>query len=761
VVLLVGGPLVYASVRLDALLTGYVNGLLPELSAKLGRPVRLGRISTAVLAGLEVQLVDLSVGADPTLAATVDAERGPLLQVRSVRLRVAALRAILSFGRSVRIRELSVDGLSLQLVHYPDGTLNLDPLLARLRSEPPAKREPLDATTRAVLLGLRIDALLLRDAALHFTDVAPRGGSGASTVSISKLNFSLRDFQARRPFAGTLTAAVLGPAPNFDLRAGFGPLPPRLDGPPPLDRVVLQMARTDLAPVAPFLDRIAPGVEGLAVGARLEAVLGGAVAGGSGATTVRGGLNAWGVRFHGGIPFDVALTADMAADAARGDITLNRLGVALGAVPNGQRPVAERMSLEARGRLLQLTSTPRFEAVRVASRGLDFDLLRRYYPLLDKSTGVELHGGWSISAHASGTNEGQTFTASVDLTPASLRLAAAPGGPRPSPSPQRGKGRRPPKVSTRRVAPTEPSTELLLKPSGVPLKLEVSGQAVADSLVLRRMVLQVADWLLEAHGTVKRFAAPVVELDATATAPGIGRLVRLLPPVAAALPPETRVRGALGLEAHVTATLPPRTAPPGAMLVSQARLQLELSDANVAVAGARLLGHGRVSATASTGPGRLGAAVDVALDALEAIYQDVVRKRAGVPLWTKARFVQRGTVADPTVELRVAELSAQAKAHVEGLAAPGGPTKAPPADTRPSFDATVAIPPFALAGVASMFPSLARSPVPPLRVGAVVHARGRMGLPESFAIDLRELSVRGARASCWPPRAWKTSCGRG
>src|SRR5262249_12697859 len=61
----------------------------------------------------------------------------------------------------------------------------------------------------------------------------------------------------------------------------------------------------------------------------------------------------------------------------------------------------------------------------------------------------------------------------------------------------------------------------------------------------------------------------------------------------------------------------------------------------------------------------------------------------------------------------------------------------------PTFDAALLVEPFAMADLIAMLPSVAEAQLPPFRFGADITARGRLGLPETFIVELRNLTLGG------------------
>jgi uncharacterized protein involved in outer membrane biogenesis len=666
VVLLAG---VVASLRLEALVNGLKDRQLAELSRTLGRPVRAGRVVTHLLT-LSVDLHDLSIGADPTRPA----ETLPVLSLRHLHLSVAG-RTLWSLGKRPGVKELLIEGLTVNVIRHADGTLNVLNLKDALPQRPPEPPRPLDPGTRDRIEHATLDRFRLLDGRVRFVDL----GRGGAEVDVSHLEIAADGAGLSRPSTVTVRAALLAPAPNFTLTAALAP--GTVEAPPPLDRLTVSWARTDLSPLAPFLTAAMPdglgGLQSATLAVDLDLRPGSAVPGGKGVPLVRGHLAVSGLRFQGGEAVDLSMESDITGDAA-GVVDVRRFALTVGS-----------MGLEAHGKLEALASAPRFTDVVLASHGLDFDRVRRFLPDLDHRAGAVLHGPFSVSARAGGSAAAQRFEAMVDFAPASIEI---PG--------------------------------LFRKPADVPLGVELRGQAQADACDLERLALSVADWRLAAHGTVRRLRTPLPELALTAAteAPGLGGVLRLLPPVAAGLRPHSRIDANLTVSAQVAGT---RDA-------LHAELDARLSKLAVKAPDARLGGGGFVTARADRKGQALDAKIKADFTTLEATYADLIRKAAGVPLALEMVVGQAGGHQQVHLDVRAAGLVASGQGELR------------PADARGSgepFTGSVVIEPFRVRSLTAMLPTLATSGIGDIRAGARVELHGRAGQPTTIEATVQNLTL--------------------
>src|SRR3981189_1649627 len=64
----------------------------------------------------------------------------PLVDLRRVEVKVALLRALFAGGKSVRVRSAEADGLTVNVIRFPDGTTNLEKFQQKLSQK--AEQKP-------------------------------------------------------------------------------------------------------------------------------------------------------------------------------------------------------------------------------------------------------------------------------------------------------------------------------------------------------------------------------------------------------------------------------------------------------------------------------------------------------------------------------------------------------------------------------------------------------------------------------------------
>ena len=386
---------------LDQIATSKAHEEAATLSAQWGRPVTIGSVSVKLLTGLGVTVEDVQVGAG-------EGEGVPLAQVKRLEVKLALLKAAFSRGKDVDVRSAVVDGLTVNLVRLPDGTTNLERLQKKISPEP---KPDAKAEEPSDLSFLHVDHFALREGRVALID---KSGGPEKDLAIDHLDVTADDLRAGSPLALTVKAAVLAAQHNFELHLKALPLPKSLTPTP--TALTLKVQPVDLAPLGPFLGKQV-GLEAGKLDADFDMQLGGAVPGGSGATSVKGAVHALGLRFagaEGGKALDLTVDADVKGDAEKGDLAIDKLKIDLG--PAGISGTGRAHGIN--------TATPRIEGLEITSHDLDPARLAAYYPPLRKTLGSQIAGPIGLSVKGSGGKEAQALELRVDLTYARLSLPA-------------------------------------------------------------------------------------------------------------------------------------------------------------------------------------------------------------------------------------------------------------------------------------------------------------------------------------------------
>src|SRR5713101_6488777 len=97
---------------LDSFLLKQARAQADAYSQKLGRRIVVGDVSTKVLSGVEI--------------GPGRGETEPLLVLPRLEVRAALLKLVASGGKHVEIQSVRIDGLTINLVRFHDGTTNLE-----------------------------------------------------------------------------------------------------------------------------------------------------------------------------------------------------------------------------------------------------------------------------------------------------------------------------------------------------------------------------------------------------------------------------------------------------------------------------------------------------------------------------------------------------------------------------------------------------------------------------------------------------------
>ena len=416
----VGGA---ATLLLDRYLTSLAREQASRLATAWQRPVEIGAVRTAFLTGLGVRVEGVRIGPGA-------GETRSLLELDRAEVRLDLPRAVRTGGRELSIRSAELRGLRVVVVRARDGSTNLARLAeAMSRGAPPgpaaaappvtppgpgaAGPEPVDRSR------FRIEHAAVVGARLTLVDE----GAGGPELAVDRIDLTVDGLAAGAPLELILRAGLLSTTQNLLLKLHAPALPASLVPTP--DRLTIRLTPVDLTPLAPFAPRGA-GFLGGRVTADLDVALGGAMPGGQGLTTVRGGFAATGLRFvgqEGGKALDVTLDVDLTGDAERGDLAIGKLLLAFGPA-----------TLEGKGKVTGLRSDrPALEGLRLTASHLDPAALAAWYPPLPRLIGGTVAGPVGLSLEAEGTAAQPVLRLRADLTPVRLAFAGllekAAGGP--------------------------------------------------------------------------------------------------------------------------------------------------------------------------------------------------------------------------------------------------------------------------------------------------------------------------------------------
>jgi AsmA protein len=489
VVVLVGAAflLAYEFLDLDKVINAQIAAYKPQIEQRLGRKVEIGQVSTSIFPLLGGKLSNVTIEPD----SNHKEDDRPLLRVGDLGFEVSLLDALLSGGKHVHVTTIFVDGLQVNLVRYPDGTLSYQDILDRQpKSEPSPTPEqpeqPLSPEVQQILQGLSIDSVRISEGQFRLVDHDTPTHQVAENY-VKHFNVELNNVRLTDAIKAHVDAAVFEENRNFEFDLSLGPLPAdlKLEGLPKINSVALKTSNVDLARVAPYL--------GKAVPVRLKtAVLNsnysiGAIRPDQPAQ-IEGFVEIKQVQIENGHPFDFRLDSKLKLDLAKLGADIEKLQVHLDSVEISMGGIAR-----------DLASSPSFTNFTVQSSTINPHILLDDFPNLqaDMPDGVKLDGTGSLDVKASGGLDQQTVTASLELGGLDIRY---PGK--------------------------------LNKPKGVPMGLHVEGDFTKTSANLHKLEVVLDELDVTAQGTVKNFAQPTLDISLGSKPFSFDRLVRLLPEAA-------------------------------------------------------------------------------------------------------------------------------------------------------------------------------------------------------------------------------------
>lgn len=605
--LLVGGSAaVYYLVGFDRLANEAIAKYQPQVEEAVGRKLRIGPIETGFFPTLSVHVPAIAVE-----GATAD--EPALLEVAAVDVDIALWKAILSFGKKLEIRDITISGPRVVVLRNDDGSLSVDDLLAE-KEEPPAGEAEEEDGSPSFLEGLRIGRIRILGGSVYLLDGAAKATGDLADSALSymeSIDLLLENIGRGETLVLDLSLAALAREKNFGVGLRVGPLhdfPPQ--GLPPLRDLRLRAEGIELRSLGAFLGEGGKPLEQ----AKLTANLAIPHLAPSRPVAIDAGLVLEKLRMEGGEAFDLRTTVKGEVAPASGDLTIESLLVDLGG-----------MRLSAKGSIHSATTLPRFEGFELRSEDVRLERILALLPQVAASLppGAKLEGPLHLEVASSGDAAAQSVKARLDLAEADLHL---PGQ--------------------------------LAKPRGVPLGFLADVDLDARQATLEEVRLRAADLDLEVRGSVTSFDPPAYDLRLHADPFSFDSLVRLAPSVAESLAASgARAEGQGQVEGHLK----------GQAERIDAKLRLGLRGASLSVPQAEVQGNLSLAARFEGDPSAAWTAA-LLLDGGQSrlFVPELVDKAPQTPLRAEVEVRRSAERIDlPTFDVQLGELRLDAEGGLD------------------------------------------------------------------------------------------------
>jgi AsmA protein len=239
-----------------------VNSFRPtletELSAAIGRPVRVGNLSLSFFART-MAAQDVTIGDDPGFS------QQPFVRAKELKVGVEILPMI--FSRSLQVTELTLDTPEITLLRSASGTWNFSSLGGSPAASPgmPAPAPLVPANPPPPSPGVASEPspagrLAVKKLAVKNGRITVGGTDSTKTHVYDNVNIGVRDFAFDAPFPFTFSAN-LPSGGSLKLEGSAGPINPTDASLTPLQAQV-SVKQLDLA--AAGIAELSPGISGLA-----------------------------------------------------------------------------------------------------------------------------------------------------------------------------------------------------------------------------------------------------------------------------------------------------------------------------------------------------------------------------------------------------------------------------------------------------------------------------------------------------------------
>lgn len=659
------------------------------------RPVKISHVDLRAFPSLVLEVDNFTLGEQEGSAwsAQREAVNEPLdfIEFKQIVFRFNVWRAIISLGQDLELEAMNVEGLHVTLHRDREGRWNFEDRAKRV--EPPSPPlEPVDVEElkvelgsqlpqgpqppqtpeerarereelRRVLSSLKLSGVGVKDLKVRLIDEwGLEEGDAPRVITLAKVDLTFPRLELMDIIEGSFSASLFEDRENLTMSFKLGPLSALFDegatqraaelelSPFPIE-VSLNADALSFEPLAPYLpaDSLAR-LENLKLNGGLELKIDP-----KGEVKTGGSLSMSGLQVKErpdapwGPEVNVTLQPELLVSLSQDLVDLNGFSLQL-----------NEMALKISGQATELSSElPQLKGVSVKTEAVRLERLLSLAPPVRSQLppGAQLAGPISLSVVTSGDQEAQQVDVLLDLTEADIQLP-----------------------------------EQLSKPAGVPVRLALKAGVSPTRVQLSSLEAQLSDLVLSLSGVIQPTQGDVT-LKGGVKPFSINKLVRLIPSVQAAIPPEVAIAGIGSLELD---------------LQQRAQeLQLDLSagldSCQLDTPDVKLIGSGQVKVKVQGDPSSsvsVSALSDLSGLAIKA--GEAFDKPAGVPLDVKVQLAQSPS------SLTISQL----EAHLASLDLVGTGR-----ETSEGFELNATLKPSPLGPLIALSPSAAMGVAPGLKQG--------------------------------------------
>ncbi|GAB4288733.1 MAG: hypothetical protein Kow0090_01130 [Myxococcota bacterium] len=596
---ILGGVILYLTVDIDKIVNEQKEKFLPEVEKQIGRKVTIGPISTTLLTGIGVDIQDVKVEKNLNLKE----DDRPFVSIKKLGIRIDTIKAIVTMGKSLELSAIYVDGLQVNIIRLPDGSMSFDDILKKLaEGAPPEKVEkekppeepapPTELTKEQIELikRVKIGYIGMENASFRFYDMAT-GGAPAESF-IKDFDFVMKDIRITDPIKLNLNMAAFAEKQNVFIEVVVGPLPENLkiEGMPKIPKVSIDIREVDLGNISPYLGSAMPlkitkanfSMKYDFKDLSLEKPL-----------PIKGFLELKNLLMEGGKQFDFRVDTDLVVDAEKLNADINKLDLKIGEI-----------LFSIKGKFSNLKDAPTFKGFSFETKNLNLSKLISYYPELKKSLppGFDMPGDMLIDLKADGDVKGQKLTFLFDASKTRLFMK-----------------------------------DTVDKPSGEPLKLSINGEFSTSDMDIKDFKFEFGKFNLGVKGTIKDFANPKLNMEIASNKFTMNDIARLVPAVKDNIPPDVQIKGAGELKSSIK----------GSPNDINTTLDFYLTDVDLKVPDTTLVGDMSVKLLAKGNPeSDMLVNLDVNLDKATIFVKDAVNKSSKTPMNLVFNAVKKGERID-------------------------------------------------------------------------------------------------------------------